>query len=390
MRWLGALVLASLLGSSVTLACPFCSSSGTTLSQDAASASLIIYGTPKNAKLNPAQFGAGTTEIDIQVVIKDHPILAGRKSITLNKFLPPPDPKKPSKLLVFCDIFKNELDPYRGLPFDAKSQIATYLKGAVALKDKTVGERLVFFFDYLNDEDDEIARDAMNEFGNSDYKDYRPVAEKFPAEKIIGWLNDPGLPLSRLGLYASMLGHCGKPEHIGIIKKILEDPARRFSGGVDGVLAGMVLLSPKEGWRYIGDLVGNPNKEFTTRYAALKAIRFLKEYRPEIVAPEELTAKLAVMIAQPDISDLAIEELRRWSYWKAVDQVLAVANDSKFQSAFTRKATLRYLLQCPHASGKDFVAKKRAENPEYVKETEELLKLESVPVSEPPKSAAGK
>ena len=187
-----------------------------------------------------------------------------------------------------------------------------------------------------------------------------------------------------------MLGHCGKPEHIALIKKILEDPARRFSGGVDGVLAGMALLSPKEGWKYIGDVVANPNKEFTTRYAALKAIRFLKEYRPEIIPMDELTAKVAVMIDQPDISDLAIEELRRWSYWKAMDRVLAVANDPKFQSAFSRKAILRYLLQCPHASAAAFVARKRAELPEYVKETEDLLKLESVPVSEPPKSSAGK
>src|SRR5262249_34522803 len=155
----------------------FCPGSGTTLSQDAASAALIIYGLPKNARLDPNEPSQGTTDLEIEVVIKGHPILGDKKTITLPKFLPQVDPKNPMKLLVFCDVYKGQLDPYRGTPFKSDSRIAKYLQGALALKDKDVATRLRFFFDYLDDADPEISEDAIKEFGNIDYKDYRPVAE---------------------------------------------------------------------------------------------------------------------------------------------------------------------------------------------------------------------
>src|SRR5262249_8465623 len=194
-RFVVAFVVAASMGSPAFAWCPFCQSSGETLSQATAAAALVIYGTPKNARLDPTDFASGTTDLDIEVVIKDNPILGGKKTLVLRKYLPQSDPKKPHKLLVLCDVYKNELDPYRGTPFSER--VVPYLQGSIALKDKPVGDRLRFFFDYLNDADEPISTDALTEFGNAEYKDYRPVAEKFPPEKIIGWLKDPGLALSR-------------------------------------------------------------------------------------------------------------------------------------------------------------------------------------------------
>src|SRR5439155_18155520 len=115
--------------------CPFCNSSGVTLSQEAASASLIIYGTPKNARLDAKEYGQGLTDLEVEVVIKSHEILGEKKTVTLPRYLPQDD-KQPVKYLVFCDVYKGQLDPYRGMPFKADSRIATYLKGGLALKDK--------------------------------------------------------------------------------------------------------------------------------------------------------------------------------------------------------------------------------------------------------------
>ena len=41
---------------------------------------------------------------------------------------------------------------------------------------------------------------------------------------MIGWLKAADTQPFRIGLYASMLGHCGKPEHAGVIKALLADP----------------------------------------------------------------------------------------------------------------------------------------------------------------------
>src|SRR5262249_36277524 len=152
---------------------------------------------------------------------------------------------------VFCDVFKGKIDPYRGVPVQADSDMVKYLTGAQAVKDKDVSARLRFYFDYLDNKEIEISNDAYKEFGNADYKDYRDMAKKLPANKLVGWLKDPNTPTFRYGLYASMLGHCGTDKDAEVLRAMLEDPQKRISTGVDGVLAGYVMLKPKEGMEHL-------------------------------------------------------------------------------------------------------------------------------------------
>lgn len=365
--------------------CPFCNYTGSTLSQEAGAAGLVVYGTPKNAKLDPKDFSQGTTDLDIQSVIKTHPILGDRKVITLQKYLPQPDPKKPQKLLVFCDIYKNQLDAYRGTPFG--DHVVTYLQGALALKDKSVPERLRFFFDYLNDPDEPISLDALMEFGNAEYKDFRPIAEKLPAETIVGWLKDPAISLSRLGLYASMLGHCGTAEHVPLLKSILNDPKRKYVGGIDGVLAGLTILDPKDGWRQVLEIVRDPKREFMVRHAALRMARFMWEYRPDIIDRKEIAAAMAIMIDQPDISDMVIEDLRKWQYWSVADMIVRLMDKKENDTLLIRRAILRYMLRCPPGecpAAADFVAQERKRDSQYVADAESILNQESGIIASPP------
>src|SRR5262249_44055973 len=148
------------------------------------------------------------------------------------------------KFLIFCDVFKGKIDPYRGLPLSGDTDMAKYLKGAVGMKDKSISARLKFFFDYLDNTDQEISSDAYREFANADYKDYRDMAKDLPADKIAGWLKDPNTQTLRLGLYASMLGHCGTAKHAKELRTLLDTPTRGLGGGLDGMLAGYVMLEP--------------------------------------------------------------------------------------------------------------------------------------------------
>jgi hypothetical protein len=379
------------VGNQILAHCPFCGMSGQTLSQEAASASLVLYGTPKNAKLDPKDFAQGTTELEIEAVIKPHKILGDRKIIILQKYLPQPDPKNPQKLLVFCDIYKNELDSYRGTPFG--SNVVTYLQGAIALKDKSIGDRLRFFFNYLNDPDVSIATDALMEFGNADYKDMRPVAEKLDAKLIAGWLRDPGLALSRLGLFSSILGHCGKPEDAKLLKDILEDPKRKYSGGVDGVLAGFIMLVPTEGWKYLTELVNDSKKDFLLRHAALRTARFFWEYRPDIIDRKQIADTAAGMIDQPDITDMVIEDMRKWAYWAPASRILTLLKKKEFDTLLIRRAIVRYMLCCPASECPEaaaFIAGERKRDKQYVDDIDSLLRQESGGKPVQPKPPDGK
>jgi hypothetical protein len=355
-----------------------------TLTQEAGSAALIVYGIPKSAKLDPNEPTLGTTEFEILAVIKPHPIIGDKKTITLPKYIPQVDP--PMKFLIFADVYKGQLDAYRGTPFKMDSRIDKYLLGALALKDKDIGTKLRFFFDYLDDADPEIADDALKEFGNSDYKDYRPVAEKFPVERIRAWLKDPGTPVSRLGLYGSMLGHCGKPEDAQLLRSLIEDTKKRYLGGMDGILAGLVMLDPKAGWATVTEILSDPKRDFLLRYAALRTARFFWEFRPDVVSKDQVAKDIMVLLDQSDLADLAIEDLRKWNYWKAAARVKGLFGKQGFDVPIVRRAILRYMLQCPATEFSEapaFVAEQRAKNRQWVEEVESLLNNE-VPITLPP------
>lgn len=361
--------------------CPFCGMQGQTLTGDVNQASMVLFGTLANAKIGGAgDFSQGTTDLQIEAVIKKHDILGDKKVITLPRYVPD---KTTDKFLVFCDVFKGKIDPYRGIPVKGGNDIVKYLKGAMDVKDKDVGTRLKFFFDYLDNPELEINTDAYKEFANADYKDYKDMAKSLPAEKIAKWLQNPDTPQFRYGLYASMLGHCGTEKDAELLHHMLADSKKRLVTGVDGVLAGYVMLKPKDGWKEVRGILGDPSKDFMLRYAALRTVRFFWDYRPDLVDKKDLVEAAGLLLDQSDIADMAIEDLRKWNRWEKVDEVLDLNNKQSHDIPIVRRAILRYALSCPKPKAADFIQKMRKKDPELVKDAEELLKLETVPPAKP-------
>src|SRR5262249_38281373 len=226
-------------------ACPFCPSAQQTLLGEPNQATLIVFGTLTTAQRDPNEFGKGTTDMEIEVVVKDHEFLKGKKKITLPRYVPP-DPKNKSKHLIFCEIYKGELDPYRGEAVPPDSQIATYLKGAIELKEKDMPTRLAYFFKNFDASDWAVSGDAFQEFSNAEYKAVRVPAAKFDSDHVLKMLKDPNTSKARLGLLGLIFGHCAKGEaNAKALRALIDDPDVRQATGLDGLLAGYVLLAPK-------------------------------------------------------------------------------------------------------------------------------------------------
>jgi hypothetical protein len=338
-------------------------------------ASIVLYGAVVSSKPDLTDSGNGTAEFQIDAILKNHEILGNAKTITLPRYIPPTE--KNTHYLVFCDIFKGKIDPSGGIPIQGDSDMVKYLQGALAVKDKPIGPRLRFYFDYLDNKDLEISSDAYKEFGNADYKDYREMAQQLPADKLAKWLEDPNTPAFRYGLYASMLGHCGNEKHAELLRKMLDDPLKRVGSGVDGMLAGYSMLKPKEGIAYIQSLLSDPKKEFMLRYATLRAVRFFWDFRPDIADKKELVASVCLLLDQGDIADLAIEDLRKWSRWELNDRILELYGKKSHDVPIIHRAIIRYALNCPEPKAKEFIEKMRKIEPETIKDAEELLKLET-------------
>lgn len=357
--------------------CPFCSMQGKTLRDELSQAPLVVFGTLANAKLDAkSEYGQGTTDLLIERVIKKNEILGNKKTLSLPRYLPTEN--KTDKVLVFLDVYKGKFDPYALRQVKGDSDMVKYIEGAITLKEKDVTGKLKYFFDYLDNKDGEISTDAYKEFANVDYKEYQEVAKSLPAAKIVKWLENPDTAQFRLGLYASMLGHCGTEKDAVVLRKMLDDPEKRVVSGLDGILAGYAMLKPKEGWEYVRSILKENSKDFVRRYAALRTVRFFWDSRPDVLDKKTLVDGVCLLLDQPDIADFAVEDLRKWGRWELADRVLSLYGKTSHDVPVIHRAIIRYALSCSdRADAAAFLKDLRKKDPEMVKDTEELLRLET-------------
>ncbi|HJZ54773.1 MAG TPA: hypothetical protein VKE74_07430 [Gemmataceae bacterium] len=392
-RWLAPVLAAGLLVASPhpAAACPACVPQGQTLASEVAQADFILYGTLANAQRDPNDFDKGTTDLNIELVIKSHDMVKGKKVLTIPRYVPP-DPKNPNqKFLIFFNVnpVDGKIDPYRGEAFPPDSKLPDYLKGAIEVRNKDITTRLLYFFEYLEDKDPVISTDAYNEFAVAEYKEVRPVAEKLQAKTLLAWLKDPNTRPYRYGLYGLMLGHCGKAEDAKALRELLDDPSRSFVSGLDGLVLGYILLDPKAGWEYLIAMVKDPKREFPIRYAGLKTVRFMWEYRPDVISHSQALEAMKLLMQQPDLADLPIEDLRKWQVWELTPVVLGYA-EKESHNAFpiVNRAILKYAIAAAAADPKnqaavEFVKQARAKDAKKVEFLEELIRDEQRPVLTP-------
>lgn len=403
-RLFTAAAVLACLGGGQLQACPFCSPGGQTLTGEINQSDFIVLGTMTNARRDAdGDLSKGTTDLVIDSVVKPHPYLAGKSMLRLPRYVPA-DPKAANdKFLVFCQLYTRPadlaaaavasplavanngamtLDAVRGEAVRADSKIADYLKGAFEVRQKDTLARLTYFFQHLDSPEVVISADALNEFAMTDYADVRKVGPTLPAAKILAWLKDPATPRSRIGLYGLFLGHCGKPADAATVRQLLDAPDNKFASGLDGLMAGYTLLDPKAGYEYILGQLKKPDADFQGRYAALKTARFFWDFRPDVVSHDQVLEAVKTVVSQPDMADLAIEDLRKWGVWGLTDYVIGFA-DQKDHAAIpiTRRAILRFALAAPveQKAAKEYADRIRREDPERVKYVEQTLKDEQTP-----------
>ena len=365
-------LFAVLLASNIGDACPFCSEErGPTLVGEFDKAQLVILGHFVNPRIAP---GTDREESDfiIEKVMKADNSLKGKTKLVLPKHI-----QSKSQFLLYGEVYKGQIDPYRGVEITPGSDLVKYLEGAMALKGKSAQERLRYCFDYLVSAETEVSLDAYREFAQADYKDYKEMAKKLSPDVLAKWLQDPKTPPYRYGLYASLLGHCGGPEHGKILRAMIEDPEKRKSSGLHGLMAAYTMIEPTVAWEYVGKTLKDAGQPFLVRYAALGTARFLWSERPDLVEKSELVKGLLPVLMQPDIADFVIEDLRKWKRWETTDQVLDLYTKESHDLPIIRKSILRYALMCPEKRAVEFVRERRKMDAELVKDTEELLKYDS-------------
>ena len=354
--------------------CPFCTAElGRTMVDDYAKSQLVVFGTFTNPRQGDTGFD-GKTDFEIESIIKGEDLVKGAKKFTINKVVNQPN----VKFLLFCDVFKGRVDPYRADPIAEGSELVRYLTGAVKHKDGPISERLKYCFAFLNSKEYEVSLDAYREFGAADYKEYQGMAKDLDPGVLKAWLKDEKTPPYRFGLYASLLGHCGKGREDGeFLKRLIENTDRHKGSGLDGMLVAYVMIEPKEGWQYLEkSVIANAKNDFNMRYAGLRSLRFIWSQRPDLVDKKDLVRGMLEAAEHYDIADFAIEDLRKWRRWECTDDVLGLGARKTHDAGVIQRAVLRFMLQSNTPKAAEYVARQRKRDPDLVRDTEELLKIE--------------
>jgi hypothetical protein len=374
--WAGIAFLATLLASVHAPACSVCNGNFlqmNTFRQEADLSKLVLFGTAENPQLVG---NGGTTDLRIEKVLRNDPFLGNTKVVKLPRFLPITDPKNPPRVLVFCDVFNNKLDIYRGVPCQSEA-VVEYVKGALALDPKDRSAALLYFFRYLEHTEKPIAEDAFLEFAKANDQEIGAVAPKLDPAKLRAWVTARGTPAYRLNVYALMLGACGGDQDAALLRSMVDKPSDEAISALDGILAGYVHLRPKEGWQLAHGILADEKKSFPIRYAVLRSLRFYHGWKPQETRPLVYRG-LELLVPQGDIADLAIEDLRRWEMWESAPLVLSQWGKKSHAAPIMEQTIVRYAL-CSAGARTDsaaFIAQQRKDHPDLVKDVEDSLKFD--------------
>ncbi len=369
-RRFGLICLALVATLAPARACSLCGPAAdqTTLREDAQSAKLVLYGTLHDPRLDgPA------TDLHIEQVIKSHAVLAGRTVVTLPRYVPV-DPQNPPQFLVFCDITRGQPDPFRGSSVRSPA-VGDYLKGALAIDPSDRAKLLAYYVRFLDHADPDIASDAYREFAKTGDADLTRAARSLDPARLRALLTDPRTPPERLSLFAYLLGACGTAADADLLARLLRQPEERWQRALGGLLAGYTQLRPDDGWRLMLTILGDAQRPFPQRYAALGAVRFFYRSQPTALRGHVLRA-LAVLLPQGDIVDAVTEDLRHWQEWGLTEQVLAQYGRPGHDAPLVRRAIVRYALCCPRPEARRFVDRLRQQDAALVRDVEESLQLE--------------
>jgi hypothetical protein len=369
-RYLPALAawLTCLAGSAA--ACSLCgtSISKATLAEEMDLAQVVVYGPISNPQLG--QMGTGTVDLHVENVVKDDGGLGALRDLTLDRYVPV-DAKAPPRYLVFLDKNRGKFIASTGFATKTPT-VLEYLEGSKAARKEGRIAALQFYAKYLNHEEPLIATDAFLEFAKSKDSDVGNAGRSLDPAFIRGMLGKRDLDPDRLSMFAFLLGCCGKEEDVQLLTKI----ASRLDGervrAMDGILAGCILLKPREGWQTIHETLSDSSKPFQTRLACWRALRFLHGWKDGDFHADILKS-FELVIRDGELCDLGVEDLRRWKEWSLTKTIAEQFDTPSHKTPIIRNGIIRYALTCPLPEAREIVARARKTDAETVKEQEELL-----------------
>ena len=120
-------------------------------------------------------------------------------------------------------------------------------------------------------------------------------------------------------------------------------------------------LRPRNSWEKVVSTMRDGRKPLPVRFAVVRTIRLYHGWKPK-ESHDNVLRSLAAMIAQGELADVAIEDLRRWKMWDLTPDVLALYGKKGFDAPIMQRAILRYGLSCKDQTATKFMTEPGAMN----------------------------
>jgi hypothetical protein len=358
---LSMIVAIGLAAPAAVRACPFCNAQQKTLSEELDSSDVAVI-----AKLTkgPAKEAIAAGNADAQSTFEILSTVKGpdnlAKTIQVLYFGQQP---LGTQFLIFG------VDPKKvqwAAPNALSPRAVKYVTQLVNLP-KEGADRLVFFQEFLEDQESLLANDAYDEFARAPYGAVKELKERMHRDRLLEWIKDPNVTASRRRLYLTMLGVCGEQDDVAVLEEMIKSSDRQVRTALDAMVACYLILKGPTGMPLIEELfLKNKDAEYTDTYAAIMALRFLGQ-ETSAVPKERLLGGLRAMLDRPQLADLVIPDLARWQDWSAMDKLVELFKTADEESSWVKVPVVNYLRACPKPEAKTYLAELAKLDPETVK-----------------------
>ena len=350
------------------LACPFCNAVSQTLRQEmAAMDSVVIAISTQDASERDAETG--------KLMMKVVQVLKGGDLVQVGDEL---------EAIYYGDVTKGRrfmlsgVDPpqlqWSCLPVTERAE--TYIGKMNALEDDDL-VRLKFYYQFLQDEESMLARDAYDEFAIAPYDAVKKLAPEMDHDQLVKWISDPEMPTDRKRLYLTLLGVCGGKDDLSMLEKMLRSTSKSSKGGLDAMIACYLTLGGESGLGLINELfLANKQAPYADTYQAIMAIRF-HGTEGDVIPRSALVESLHHVLDRKDLADLVIPDLARWNDWSQINRLVNLFETADPENNWVRVPVVNYLRACPLDAAKEALKKIEKIDPESVRRANTFF---SIPV----------
>jgi hypothetical protein len=356
-------MVAALLGlTRLAPACPFCSASSQTFSEELATMDVAVIA--KLVKLPPQSTKPGDeiqkATFEITQVIKGEGLVKEKEKVETLYF----GDGTIGKSFLVMGISPPATMWSTPLPLTDRG--IKYLTELVKLP-KDDASRLIFFQQYLEDADEMLARDAYDEFARAPYAQLKAIKPQLNHDQVVAWIKSPDIPASRRRLYLVILGITGTEKDLPMIEEFMTSTDRKARSGLDALIACYLTLKGESGLPLVEKLfLANDKADYADTYAAIMSIRF-HGTEGGLISTKRLVKSLHHMLERPELADLVIPDLAKWEDWEVMDRLFDLYKTANDKNSWVRVPVVNYLRVCPLPKAKDLLKECEKIDPAAVK-----------------------